>query len=495
MRSISKKDIPAEIQEIAFALQDAGFEAYLVGGCARDLFLGKEPNDWDFTTNALPEQIMDIFPHAFYENDFGTVGVVNDETDIERYKMVEVTTYRTESDYSDNRRPDTVTFSKNIEDDLQRRDFTMNAIAISVSRETSDLTIKDPFRGQEAIRNRVIDAVGDAHSRFDEDALRIMRAVRFHAEHDFAISAETMEAILEYAPRLETIAIERIRDEFEKIIMSKSPMTAMAMCHRLNMLPYILPELLKAFRVEQGGAHSYDVFEHLLRSLQCAADKGWELDIRLAALLHDIGKPVSYRWPKDKKKPTFYGHEVVGARMTKEILERLKFPKDTVTRVTKLVRWHMFFSDPDKITLSAVRRMIANVGQDDIWTLMSLRIADRVGTGRPKEEPYRFRKYQSMIEEALRDPVSVKMLKIDGSKLMEVTQETPGPKLGLALHALLEEVLDDPDLNTENYLVTRGTEMLSMEIENLRELGEAGKKKIELEEEAALGQIRKEYKV
>ena len=212
---------------------------------------------------------------------------------------------------------------------------------------------------------------------------------------------------------------------------------------KLGILKYVIPELEEGIGCAQNQAHSFDVFEHLLRSLQHAADKEWSLDVRLAGLLHDVGKPATRQWSDEKKDWTFYGHDVVSARMAKKILTKLKFPKETIEKVTTLVRSHMFFSDPDVITLSAVRRLIARVGQENITELVNLRVCDRIGTGRPKEHPFRLRKYMSMIDEALRDPVTVGMLKIDGSKLIELG-EKPSPRIGWILHALLEEVLDDP---------------------------------------------------
>jgi poly(A) polymerase/tRNA nucleotidyltransferase (CCA-adding enzyme) len=219
------------------------------------------------------------------------------------------------------------------------------------------------------------------------------------------------------------------------------------------------------------------------------------LEIRLSALFHDISKPETRRVSPETKQYTFYGHEVVGSRVTKKILERLKFSTKIVEKVTKLVRWHMFFSDTETISLSAVRRMINNVGKEDIWDLVNIRICDRIGTGRPKENPYRLRKYQSMIEEALRSPISVSMLKIDGNKIMEVTHVTPGPKIGLILNALMEEVLDNPSLNTEEYLYNRSKEMINLPINDLTKLAEKGKnKKNELESEN-IDKIHKKYHV
>lgn len=480
--------IPVEVRKVTEGLEAAGYEAWVVGGCVRDLLLGRAPKDWDVTTNATPEQIQGVFPHTYYTNEFGTVGVVQDDAP-EPLKVIEVTPYRVEGTYSDARRPDNVVFSQKIEDDLKRRDFTINALAYSPSR--GDLV--DLYDGLKDIGEGRIRAVGEPVERFNEDALRLVRAVRLSAELGFGLDGPTKAAMAHCATQLGKISQERIRDEFTRIVGSPRPMEALTLCKETGLLPYILPELLDGVGVEQNQAHTYDVFEHNLRTLQHAADKGWPLVVRLAAILHDIGKPASRRWGAEKRDWTFHGHEVVGARMAKKILQRLKYPRETVEVVQSLVRWHMFFSDPEKVTLSAVRRIVANVGQDHIWDLINLRVCDRIGTGRPKEQPFRLRKYQAMIEQAMRDPISVGMLKIDGKKLMTVTKEPPGPRLGWMLHALLEEVLDDPARNTNDYLDTRALELAKLPNNELQALGEGGKERKEAEEEDAVKDIQKKY--
>ncbi len=483
--------IPKEVTHVTSELEKAGFEAFIVGGCVRDLVLGREPKDWDVTTNANPDEIMAIFPETFYENTFGTVGVKNEDALDDKLKVIEVTPYRVEGAYTDNRHPDTITFSQKIEDDLQRRDFTINSLAYSISKEK----LIDLYDGQKDIKDAMVRTVGSPEARFGEDALRILRAVRFSCELNFEIEGETEKAMFDYGHLLINISKERIRDEFTKMIMSDNPMKALLSLKKLNLLKHVAPELEKTVGVEQGGIHSYDVWEHLLRSLQHSADKNYPLEIRLSALFHDISKPESRRGGGKNKMWTFYGHEVIGARVTKKILENLKFPTKIIDKTVKLVRWHMFFSDTEQITLSAVRRMITNVGRDNIWDLMNVRICDRIGTGRPKEDPYRLRKYHSMIEEALRDPISVGMLKIDGKKLMEVTGVTPGPKIGFTLHALLEEVLDDPTKNTEDYMEKRAKELMDLPEDELKILGEKGKESREEADEEEIKKIRSEHKV
>ncbi|MDB5244973.1 MAG: polynucleotide adenylyltransferase [Parcubacteria group bacterium] len=482
--------IPKEVRDVAEGLRTEGFEAYLVGGCVRDLLIDRRPKDWDITTNAKPEDIQRIFPDSFYTNDFGTVGVLR-ETEDEALKIIEVTPYRTESVYSDKRRPDSVQFGQSLEEDLARRDFTINALAYDESKGQ----LIDPYKGQKDIELKVLKTVGVPAERFEEDALRLMRAVRLVAELEFVLGADTAAAIQDKASNLGHISKERIRDEFVRILNSSQPMMALIMAQQLGLLEYIAPDLTRGIGIEQNQAHSYDVFGHLMRSLQHAADKEWSFDIRLAAVFHDVSKPEVRRWEPKKNDWTFHGHEVVGARVTKKALEDLKFSRETIERVSKLVRWHMFFSDPDQITLSAVRRMIRNVGEENIWDLLNLRICDRIGTGRPKEQPFRFRKYKAMVEEALRDPISVAMLKTDGAHIMEKFHMKPGPRLGWLLNALLEEVLEDPTRNNEEYLDEKSALLLDLSDENLKKLGDIGKKKREEKEEEEIQKILDKHHV
>lgn len=470
-------------------LERAGHQAYIVGGCVRDLLLGRTPKDWDVTTNATPDEIQALFEETYYTNEFGTVGVVNAAVSDDSYKVIEVTPYRTEGRYSDARRPDSVVFSQDIGDDLKRRDFTINALAYSPT--TGELI--DLYDGIKDIEAGILRAVGEPKARFEEDALRLLRAIRIAAELGFAIEAHTLAAIGETAGQLEKISKERIQAEFVRIINSSKPMDALILSHNLGLLRFIAPELEEGIGIEQNQAHTYDVWEHNLRSLQHAADKGWPFSVRIAALFHDVGKPKSRRRDEAKGDWTFHGHDVVGARMTKKALEALKFPRETIDLTTSLVRWHMFFSDPEKITLSAVRRIIRNVGPEHIEELINLRICDRIGTGRPKEQPFRLRKYQAMIDEALRDPISVSMLKLDGKRLMEVTGEAAGPKIGWTLHALLEEVLDDPTLNTAEYLERRAGELMQLPEAELKALGVEGKEKKAEVEEAEIKDIHKKH--
>lgn len=488
MKSLLSK-IPEEVTHVTKTLENAGFEAYFVGGCVRDLIIGREPKDWDITTNATPEQIISLFEETFYENNYGTVGVVNKGVCHETLKVIEVTPYRLESFYSDFRRPDSVTFSSKIEDDLKRRDFTINALALNNKGLLIDL-----YKGQNDIETQVVRTVGDPNERFAEDALRMLRAVRIHAELGFMISHETQQAIQKNANLLEKIARERIRDEFTRIILSSHPAEALEMTHRLGILKYIIPELEKGIGIDQNKAHAFDVWTHLLKSLQHSADKSYPLHVRLTALFHDISKPETRR-KGENDEWTFYGHEVVGSRVTEKILKNLKFSKEMTDLVTNLVRWHMFFSDTEQITHSAVRRIIAKVGKDHIWDLMNVRICDRIGTGRPKENPYRLRKYKSMVEEVLSDPISVNMLKIDGNILIKELGIQPGRRMGYLLHALLEEVLENPKLNTLDYLKNKSMELNKLSDIELETLGEKGRETKDNLKERKTEEIRKKHHV
>lgn len=511
--NIKIENIPKDVLENIKTLKEAGYEAFLVGGCVRDLIIGRTPKDWDITTNANPEQIQEIFPHTFYENKFGTVGVVNDQKDSEAISkdkeeerelseegeedvkdikdIVEVTPYRLESDYIDGRHPETLSFSQSVHDDLKRRDFTINALAYD---PISNILVDD-FNGIGDLESKTIKTVGKPEERFGEDGLRILRAIRLSAELGFVINSETEKAMQDGHKILENISSERIRDEFIKICYAKDGAMAIFMLQKLGLLRYVIPELEEGLHVKQNQAHSFEVFEHLIRSFQCAIDKEYSLEVRIAALLHDIGKPRSRRLSEEKNDYTFYGHEVVGAKMAKKILERLKFSHEMSKNIVNLVRWHMFFSDPDQISLSAVRRIVLNVGEDHIWDLINLRVCDRVGTGRPKEDPYRLRKYISMIEEVLRDPISVKRLKIDGNMIIKTLNIAPGPIVGFMLNILLEEVIEDATLNNTEYLVTRVTELSKTPIDELKKMSIIALNKVNLVEEEEIGEIRDKNRV
>lgn len=481
---ISNEKIPQEIINCLSELEKRGFEAFLVGGCVRDLILGREPKDWDLTTNAKPEEIMNIFPNHVYENNFGTVGVKTENDDL-KLKIIEITPYRLESKYSDKRHPDQIKFSQTLEDDLKRRDFTINALAYNPHKGQ----VVDFYKGQEDIKDKIIRTVGNPDDRLQEDSLRMMRAVRFSAELSFTINIETMNALITNAHLMNNVSRERIKDEFVKIIMSDNPMIGLNMAHKLGILNFISPVFENMVHVKQNkDAHKYDVWEHSLRTLQHSADKNYDLEVRLAALFHDIAKPETKR--ESGGKTTFYGHEVVGAKVARETLKSLAFSNEIIEKVTKLVRWHMFFSDTEEITLSAVRRLIMRVGKENIWDLIDLRKCDRIGTGRPKEQPYRLRKFQSMIDEVMRDPISVGMLKLDGNIMINELHMKPGPKIGHILHALLEEVLEDPTKNELEYQKQRAVELDKLDEKSLKALGTQAREAKEQAEEREITEMK-----
>ena len=486
-----------EIRQIALILEQAGFEAYLVGGCVRDLLLaqseveglGREPKDWDIATNANPEQIQKLFPDSVYENQFGTVGVKTRSEDL-ALKIVEITPYRLEGKYSDKRHPDEIKFAKTIEEDLARRDFTVNALALSMT-EGMVGKIVDPYGGQEDLKNKVIRAVGNPEERFQEDALRILRAVRFMAQLDFEIEPATEESAKKHSGLLEFISKERIRDEFSKLLMADGAVGGIRKLQKLGLLKYAVPELEEGVGTGQNKHHIYSVFEHNVRSLEYAAEQNFSFDVRLASLLHDVGKPRSKRGQGEDS--TFYGHQVIGERMALEILDRLRFSKEITERVALLIREHMFVYDPETVTDAGARRLIRRVGKENIEDLFKLREADRIGSGVPKAQPYRLRHLKFRIEKVSNDPISAKMLQLDGNDLMKDLNMLPGPRIGFILAILLEEVLDDPAINKKEILLERAKTLNALEDKQLVEMAKFAKKSADEAQTKIEEEIKEKY--
>jgi len=473
-----KINIPDEILEIGEKFQNNNFQAYLVGGCVRDILLAHKPKDWDIATDAKPEEIQKIFPNSIYENQFGTVGVKTDSKD-ENLKIVEITTFRLEGKYTDKRHPDEIKFAKTIEDDLSRRDFTVNAFALSLTEGMAQEII-DFFGGQEDLKNKIIRAVGEPEKRFSEDALRLVRAIRFASELDFQIEEKTGEAIKERAGLLEMIAKERIREELVKIIMLDSAAEGISLLEKFGLLKYIMPELTEGVGVGQNKHHIYTVFEHGLRSLDYAAKNNYSLEIRLAALLHDIGKPKTKRG--EGENSTFYNHEMVGAKMTLRLLDRLRFPKDLSEKVIHLVRYHLFYYNVGEVTEAGVRRFISRVGVENIDDFIKLRQADRIGSGVPKAVPYKIRHLLFMVEKVKHDPVSPKMLKVGGNDVMKILNIGSSPKIGYILAILLDEVINEPAKNTKKNLEFRIKDLGKLSESELMKLSrKAGERKEEFE--------------
>jgi poly(A) polymerase/tRNA nucleotidyltransferase (CCA-adding enzyme) len=491
--------IPKQVLEVLEKIKAAGFEAYVVGGCVRDLFMDREPRDWDITTSAKPEEIEKIFadfngatkddPATFYENDFGTVGVkvekfLSNGKEDREHDIVEVTTYRIESKYSDKRRPDEVQFAKTLAEDLSRRDFTINAIALNIVDGEKNLI--DPYGGEQDVLSKKIITVGNPAERFDEDALRMMRAIRFHAELGFEIEKNTFAAIQKYAENMAHISQERIKDELVKIILSDNPAEGIEMLQQTGLLKYVLPELERGVGVAQNRHHIHTIYQHCVLSLKFCPSK--KLAVRLAALLHDIAKPQTKRG--EGMYSTFYNHDHLGARVAEKALQRLKFSNDIIAQVKLLVDNHMFYYNPDEVTESSVRRLIQKVGLENMQDLIDLRIADRLGSGVAKAKPYKLRHLEYLIEKVSTDAISVKMLKVNGSDLMQKLNLTPGPKIGAILDVLLAEVVEAAEKNNTEYLLSRAKVLAEENLENLRQMA---KEKIEEKKEEDDQEIKNKH--
>jgi len=474
-------EIPDYIGKIIGQLETGGFQAFVVGGSVRDLLTKKIPKDWDITTDARPDDIMRLLPEGRYENVFGTVIVPVKNAAGETEHVIEVTTFRSEQSYSDRRHPDEIRFEDELDKDLERRDFTINAMALSSSHSTlpggrgeekDGEKIIDLFGGRKDLKEKIIRAVGEPADRFREDALRMMRAIRFMCQLGFAIEPKTERGITKMAGGLKFIANERIRDELVKILDTPYAYEGVMKLYELKLLQYIVPELERGIGINQNKHHIHTVFKHSVLSLKYCPSRDWR--VKLAALFHDIAKPQTKRMVGGDA--TFYNHDLVGAKITKKILERLRFSREDADRIANLVRNHMFYYDVGQVTESSVRRLIAKVGRENLKDLIDLRIADRLGSGVPKAKPYKLRHLEYMMEKVQKDPVSAKMLKINGSDIMDLLTIEPGPKIGAILDVLLSEVIDDPGLNTAAYLKKRAAELNEL---NLNELRARAREKIE----------------
>jgi len=483
--------IPTYILEIVKDLKVSGYEAYIVGGCVRDILMDREPQDWDIATNARPEEILKVFKDAKYENEFGTVllpiraAIKGQEIKGKLEDVVEITTYRSEQDYSDRRHPDIVRFETEIDKDLERRDFTFNAMALDPSDHEK---IIDYFGGQKDIKAKIVRAVGEPSDRFKEDALRMLRAIRFSSQLGFELEPKTQRGITKLAGSLKFISPERIRDELIKILASVRPYEGIKLLHDCKLLQYVLPELEQGVGVKPARHHIYPVFEHNLLTLKYCPSPEWP--VRLAALLHDVAKPKTQKMIKGIN--TFYNHEYVGAKMVDRIMSRLKFTNEDRLRVVNLIKNHMFYYNVGEVTAASVRRLIVKVGRENLKDLIDLRIADRLGSGTPKAMPYKLRHLQYMMEKVQNDPISVKMLKINGDDLMKALNIPPGPKIGAILDVLLSEVIEEPELNTVKYLLTRVKELDKF---NLEELREKAKEVIAEKRQEDDYEIKKQFKV
>lgn len=444
------KEVLAILKKIA----GAGFEVAVVGGAVRDVLSGVDVKDWDLTTNATPEEILKIFPNAFYNNKFGTVGIPAEVEETEHPNVVEVTTYRTENSYSDSRHPDDVIWGTSLEEDLKRRDFTINAMALRFGNGKLEHKPVDLFGGQKDLKDKIVRTVGEANERFGEDALRMLRAIRFAVVLGFELDETTGRAIANNSELIQKISGERVREEIFKIIDSSSAEKGFFLARDLGILNFILPELAENFNVEQKSPkrhHVYDVGTHCVMSMKhCPSNK---TIVKFATLLHDIGKFRVAAMTEEGVR-TFYNHEVVGAKIAKEICDRLHVSGENRDKVFRLVRWHQF-SVGENQTDKAIRRFINNVGLDSVEDMMDLRIGDRLGGGLTEPESWRLNLFRRRIKDVLKKPFTVHDLKVDGRDVMKVLEIKPGPKVGEVLNKLFDEVADEKSKNERERLLER----------------------------------------
>ena len=429
--------LPKEVKNIFSVFKKNGFEIYLVGGAVRDFLLGKKPENFDFTTNATPQQIQSLFPNSFYHNTYGTVSIpVETQNFASLQKTVfEITPFRKESDYTDFRHPQKIEWAKTVEEDLGRRDFTINAIAYDGDK------IIDPFGGQIDIENQLIRCVGDPDKRFTEDALRLLRAIRFASQLGFLIEEKTRKAIEKNATLITKISWERIRDEFLKILKSDHPAEGVLFLRNTGLLKYILPELDVCFSIPQKSPkrhHIYDVGTHLVMALKYCPSK--DEITRFATLIHDIGKAKTFK--KDEKTGliTFYNHEVVGKKLAEKIAERFKLSNEQKTKLVRLVAYHQFTVSETQ-TDKAIRRFIRQVGKEYLEDMIALRFADRVGSG-AKKDSWRFKLFRQKLIEVQKEPFKITDLKVDGHDVMQILNIKPGPKVGKVLKSLFDSVVE-----------------------------------------------------
>lgn len=496
---------PSFVLEIIHQFQQANYEIYIVGGAVRDLMTQKTLMDWDFTTNATPEEILHIFPNAFYDNQYGTVKVVNPEDKIKHQQgqldtipVYEITTYRKEFGYSNQRHPDKIEWGKTLEEDLERRDFTINAMALKPEKNTnpksrnSNFKLIDIYQGQQDLQARTIRAVGDPATRFQEDALRLMRAVRFASQLGFSIEINTLNQIQQNASLIKKISKERIRDELLKLLTKKYAADGIRILASTGLMEYIIPELINTQGVEQGGHHTDDVWEHSIKSLQHC--RNTDPIVRLATLIHDIGKPYTrahicsncgYRFKENiiknnepsqpqtntktpnkrsylscpkcnhpnnyRQTVTFYNHEMAGAKIASRIADRLRLSNKQKYQLITLVRWHMFSVD-ERQTDKAIRRFIRNVTKPYLQDMLDLRTADRLGGG-ARETSWRYEKFKNKLIEVQKQPFTVHDLKITGNDIMKKLKIKPGPYIGQILNDLYQQVVDKQIENNRETLL------------------------------------------
>ncbi|GAB1482772.1 HD domain-containing protein [Treponema sp.] len=443
--------IHRDLLEISSVFTAASKQAYLVGGAVRDLLRGAESKDWDIATDASPEEVMRLFRRVIPTGiKHGTVTVLF------KGRSIEVTTFRTESEYSDGRHPDGVSYAATIEEDLSRRDFTMNAIAL----ELPSGKLVDPFGGQKDIQNRLIRCVGKATERFNEDGLRPLRAARFAAQLMFRLDSATLAAIPGALKKTALVSSERVRDELDKILGSPKPSIGFEVMEKTGLLELLLPELALCRGIEQKGYHRFDVLDHLLRA--CDAAPRDKQRIRLASLFHDLGKPAVQRLDESGVY-TFYNHEVESEKLSRKIMERLRYSNAAIEEVAHLVAIHMFHYE-DSWTDAAVRRFIVRVGEENLQSAYDLRRADMEGTTGSPPSPSSLLPLMDRVESVLAKgrALSLRDLAVKGNDLASLGIAR-GPRMGVILNELLEAVLDDPELNTREKLLEIAKNMSAKE--------------------------------
>jgi len=461
-RRLNSSQVPDPILDVLRRLREGGYRAYVIGGATRELLLGERPlpKDWDVGTSATPEEVLRLFPKGIATGArFGTIIVPTEAG------PCEVTTFRVESEYKDARRPDHVTFVRELETDLERRDFTVNAIAWDPLHDR----LVDPTGGIPDLTSRLLRAVGNPLERFREDGLRPIRAARFAATLEFAIEEETSQALGQAREEVGRVAAERVQEELMKMLGAREPSRGFEVLRQAGLLGIWLPELQATVAVPQNRYHAYDVYFHTLYT--CDAAPMGKPVVRLAALFHDVGKPAT-RLEKEDGEATFYNHQFVGEEMAREAMERLRFSHDMTERVAHLVRQHMFDYRPGW-TDAAVRRFIRSVGVDQIADLFDLRIADNLGNGLKTGFPHYLEELRARVEAILEaeEALSVRDLVVDGTDVMTTLDIPPGPKVGEILNQLLEEVLENPSLNRRETLLARIRTGFSVDTHGSRDLG------------------------
>ncbi len=446
-------------------------EIFLVGGAVRDILLDKPTKDYDFVirhvkTSDLEKTLSKLGKVNLVGKSFGVFKFIPKHTD-ENFEPIDIALPRTEhAGMSGGYKDFEIQSDKDlpIEQDLGRRDFTINALAWNLNTQK----LVDKFKGLSDLQNKKIRAIGDPKLRFQEDYTRMLRAVRQACQLDFKIETKTKQTIQDKANQITKIAQERINQELTKIILSDRAEQGIRLMQELGLLKALIPELEAGLGVKQNKAHIYEVFDHNARALGFAAQRNYDLNIRLAALFHDIAKPQTKGG--EGKEATFYNHDIEGAKMVRQILRRLGFKNDIIKDVTHLVRYHMFYYALDLVSDAGVRRLLNRLGTDKIDDFINLRICDRLGMGRPKAKPWKLQELERRFKEVVLDPITPKMLAIKGDELMQLLSLKPGPRVGLILNALLAEVLEDPKKNDPDYLTKQAQKLDELTDKDLKKL-------------------------